>query len=138
MNQIPSAVDFDPRKKAFVLVEFPYPSGEGLHMGHAFSFTGGDIYARYQRMLGKNVLFPMGWDAFGLPTENYAIRTGRKPQDVTRQNTATFHRQMERLGLSFDWFKSPNPFFYYAAFFYLACIVVNWWYYARKGAEKPC
>ena len=99
----PVAIDFGSNEKLYVLVEFPYPSGAGLHIGHAFSFTGGDVYARYQRMRGKNVLFPIGWDAFGLPTENYAIRTGRPPQDVTAENTATFRRQMEVLGLSFDW-----------------------------------
>jgi len=98
-----SARDFGPQEKLFVLVEFPYPSGAGLHIGHAFSFTGGDVYARYQRMRGMNVLFPIGWDAFGLPTENYAIRTGRPPQEVTDENTATFRRQMQALGLSFDW-----------------------------------
>jgi leucyl-tRNA synthetase len=95
--------DFGSQDKLFVLVEFPYPSGSGLHIGHAFSFTGGDVYARYQRMRSKNVLFPIGWDAFGLPTENYAIRTGRAPQEVTDENTATFRRQMEALGLSFEW-----------------------------------
>src|SRR5512140_2971551 len=95
--------DFSNREKSFVLVEFPYPSGSGLHLGHTFSFTGGDVYARFQRMQGKNVLFPIGWDAFGLPTENYAIRTGRPPQDVTRENTAMFRDQMQRLGLSFNW-----------------------------------
>ena len=62
--------DFDEREKYYALVEFPYPSGSGLHIGHAFSFTGGDVFARYQRMMGKNVLFPIGWDAFGLPTEH--------------------------------------------------------------------
>jgi leucyl-tRNA synthetase len=102
MPNVP-ARDFSPQEKLYVLVEFPYPSGTGLHIGHTFSFTGGDVYTRYQRMQGKNVLFPMGWDAFGLPTENYAIRTGRPPQEVTDENTATFRRQMESLGLSFDW-----------------------------------
>ncbi len=97
------AQDNSDQQKMYVLVEFPYPSGSGLHIGHAFTFTGGDVYARFQRMLGKNVLFPIGWDAFGLPTENYAIRTGRPPQDVTRENTAMFKQQMQRLGLSFDW-----------------------------------
>jgi len=97
------ARDFDERPKMYVLVEFPYPSGVGLHMGHAFTFTGGDVYARFQRMQGKNVLFPIGYDAFGLPTENYALRTGRQPQDVTRENTVIFRQQMEQLGLSFDW-----------------------------------
>lgn len=97
------AQDSSDQSKYYVMVEFPYPSGAGLHIGHAFSFTGGDVYARYQRMQGKNVLFPIGWDAFGLPTENYAIRTGRPPQDVTRENTNMFREQMKRLGLSFDW-----------------------------------
>src|SRR3989339_682830 len=85
-SDIYSAKDFDKRKKKYVLVEFPYPSGSGLHVGHAFSFTGGDVYARYQRMRGYNVLFPMGWDAFGLPTENFAIKMKRKPAEVTGEN----------------------------------------------------
>ena len=72
----------DKKDKKYVLVEFPYPSGSGLHIGHAFSFTGGDVQARFWRMRGKKVLFPMGWDAFGLPTENFAIRTKKKPQTV--------------------------------------------------------
>jgi leucyl-tRNA synthetase len=100
--------DFSKRDKIYVLVEFPYPSGSGLHLGHTFSFTGGDVYARFQRMQGKNVLFPIGWDAFGLPTENFAIRSGRKPQDVTRENTAAFREQMQRLGFSFDWDRVVN------------------------------
>ena len=97
------AQDFDEREKYYALVEFPYPSGSGLHIGHAFSFTGGDVFARYQRMMGKNVLFPIGWDAFGLPTENYAIRSARCPQEETAENTATYRRQMKQLGLSFNW-----------------------------------
>ncbi|HMN60816.1 MAG TPA: leucine--tRNA ligase [Anaerolinea sp.] len=102
-------------KKFYMLVEFPYPSGIGLHLGHAFTFTGGDIYARFQRMQGKEVLFPMGFDAFGLPTENYAIRARRKPQEVTAENTAAFRRQMDELGLSFDWsraFSTTDPDYY--------------------------
>ncbi len=109
------AKDLRSQEKMYVLVEFPYPSGSGLHIGHSFSFTGGDVYARYQRMQGKNVLFPMGWDAFGLPTENYAIRTHRPPQEVTAENTAAFRRQMEALGLSFDWERvvdSTDPAYY--------------------------
>ena len=97
------AVDFDKRKKKYVLVEFPYPSGSGLHVGHAFMMVGGDVYARYHRMLGENVLFPMGWDAFGLPTENYALKTGISPQTATKENTDVFKKQMKQLGLSFDW-----------------------------------
>ncbi|HSJ89515.1 MAG TPA: leucine--tRNA ligase, partial [Anaerolineales bacterium] len=102
------AEDFSEKKKIYVLAEFPYPSGTGLHIGHAFTYTGGDVYARFQRMQGRNVLFPMGWDAFGLPTENYAIRTGQKPQVVTKANTANFRKEMESLGFSFDWSREVN------------------------------
>ena len=103
------AVDFDKtREKKYVLVEFPYPSGSGLHVGHAFSMTGADVYARYMRMKGFNVLFPMGWDAFGLPTENYALRTGISPQKATKDNTQKFREQMDQLGLSFDWTREVN------------------------------
>ena len=94
--------------KKYILVEFPYPSGSGLHVGHAFSFTGGDVYARFKRMQGENVLFPMGWDAFGLPTENYAIKMKRKPQEVTKENTDMFRNQMKDLAFSFDWSREVN------------------------------
>jgi len=95
-------------RKKYVLVEFPYPSGSGLHIGHAFSFTGADVYARFNRMMGYNVLFPMGWDAFGLPTENYAIKMKRKPQEITKENTDHFRSQMKRLAFSFDWEREVN------------------------------
>ncbi len=91
------------KEKKYVLNEFPYPSGSGLHIGHAFSLTGSDIYARFKRMQGYQVMFPMGWDAFGLPTENFAIKNKRKPQEVTAENTAIFKKQMERLAFSLDW-----------------------------------
>jgi len=96
------------KNKKYILVEFPYPSGSGLHVGHAFSFTGGDVYARFKRMQGENVLFPMGWDAFGLPTENYAIKMKRKPQEVTKENTDMFRSQMKDLAFSFDWSREVN------------------------------
>ncbi len=95
--------DDSEKEKKYVLVEFPYPSGLGLHIGHAFTFTGGDVYARFKRMQGYNVLFPMGWDAFGLPTENYAIKTKQRPQRVTADNTTVFEEQMKKLAFSFDW-----------------------------------
>lgn len=100
--------DDSKKEKKYILVEFPYPSGSGLHVGHAFSFTGSDVYARFKRMKGYEVLFPMGWDAFGLPTENFAIKTKRKPQDVTSENTEMFKKQMKRLAFSFDWTKEIN------------------------------
>ena len=104
-----SRAEIDSKKeKKYVLAEFPYPSGSGLHMGHAFSYTGADIYARYQRMKGFNVLFPMGWDAFGLPTENYAIKTKQKPQVVTKNNTDNYRKEMKHLAFSFDWSREVN------------------------------
>ena len=106
--EISRAENESKKEKKYILVEFPYPSGSGLHVGHAFSFTGGDVYARFNRMMGYNVLFPMGWDAFGLPTENYAIKMKRKPQEVTRENTDHFRSQMKKLAYSFDWDREVN------------------------------
>ncbi len=94
--------------KTYVLGMFPYPSGAGLHVGHVRIYTATDVLARYYRMQGKSVLYPMGWDAFGLPTENYAIKTGIKPQEATTQNIATFKSQMQSLGFSYDWKKEVN------------------------------
>ncbi len=102
------AEDFSKKPKKYLLVEFPYPSGDGLHVGHCRSYTALDILARKSRMDGFNVLFPMGWDAFGLPTENYAIKTGKHPREITRQNTDNFRRQMKSLGFSFDWSREIN------------------------------
>jgi leucyl-tRNA synthetase len=96
------------KKKFYLLVEFPYPSGDGLHVGHCRSFTAFDIIARKKRMQGFNVLYPMGWDAFGLPTENFAIRKGVHPSVVTKKNTDNFRSQMKNLGLSFDWSREIN------------------------------
>ena len=91
------------KQKYYILVEFPYPSGDGLHVGHARSYIALDILARKKRKEGLNVLFPMGWDAFGLPTENYAIKTGIHPTIATKKNTEIFKAQQKSLGLSFDW-----------------------------------
>ena len=96
------------KEKFYCLIEFPYPSGAGLHMGHPRSYTALDVLARKRRMQGFNVLYPIGWDAFGLPTENYAIKTGRKPQEVTKENIDTFRRQLQSLGISFDWSREVN------------------------------
>lgn len=94
--------------KFYALVEFPYPSGQGLHVGHPRPYTAMDIVARKRRMDGYNVLFPMGWDAFGLPTENYAIKNHIHPEIVTRDNVSNFKRQIKSLGLSFDWNREIN------------------------------
>ncbi len=102
------ATDDTKREKYYYLVEFPYPSGDGLHVGHVRSYTALDIMARHKRMQGYNVLYPMGWDAFGLPTENYAIKNKIAPQLATKRNVATFKRQMQSLGFSFDWSREIN------------------------------
>ncbi len=94
--------------KYFALVEFPYPSGQGLHVGHPRPYTALDIVSRKKRMQGYNVLFPMGWDAFGLPTENYAIKNKIHPKIVTENNVARFKSQLKALGLSFDWSREIN------------------------------
>lgn len=91
------------KPKFYALVEFPYPSGAGLHVGHPRSYTALDVVARKKRMDGFNVLFPMGWDAFGLPAEAYAIKTGIHPSITTKQNIETFRRQLQAIGFSFDW-----------------------------------
>lgn len=91
------------RPKFYVLDMFPYPSGSGLHVGHPEGYTATDILARYKRMNGHNVLHPMGWDSFGLPAENYAIKTGTHPGKITKENIQTFKRQLKSLGLSYDW-----------------------------------
>ena len=94
--------------KYYALVEFPYPSGQGLHVGHPRSYTALDIVARKRRLEGYNVLYPMGWDAFGLPTENYAIKNHIHPEIVTQKNVAHFKEQLQSLGFSFDWSREIN------------------------------
>ena len=97
------AVNNSDKEKFYALIEFPYPSGAGLHVGHARAFMGMEVLCRKKRMEGKNVLFPIGFDAFGLPTENYAIKTGIHPRIVTDRNIAKFTEQLKSIGFSFDW-----------------------------------
>jgi leucyl-tRNA synthetase len=105
----PGEKGFDPAKpKFYVLDMFPYPSGAGLHVGHPEGYTATDIVARYKRMRGFNVLHPMGWDAFGLPAEQYAIKTGQHPAITTRENVAKFKSQLKRIGFSYDWQREIN------------------------------
>jgi leucyl-tRNA synthetase len=100
--------DGAPGEKKFFLDMFPYPSGDGLHVGHVRNYTITDIAARFSRMQGNNVLHPIGWDAFGLPTENYAIKTGVSPQVATKANSDNFRAQMKKVGLAFDWDREIN------------------------------
>jgi leucyl-tRNA synthetase len=102
------AVEDPSKKKYYALVEFPYPSGQGLHIGHPRPYTAMDIVSRKRRMEGYSVLFPIGWDAFGLPTENYAIKNHIHPAIVTQKNIARFTEQLKALGLSFDWDRQVN------------------------------
>lgn len=96
------------QKKFYALDMFPYPSGAGLHVGHPEGYTATDIVSRYKRMQGYNVLHPMGWDAFGLPAEQYALDTGNDPRGFTKQNIQTFKRQIQELGFSYDWDREVN------------------------------
>jgi leucyl-tRNA synthetase len=90
-------------KKLYVLDMFPYPSGAGLHIGHPLGYTGTDIFSRYKRLQGYQVLHPMGYDAFGLPAEQHAINTGEHPANITKKNCANFTKQLKQLGFSYDW-----------------------------------
>src|SRR3990172_1431035 len=106
----------DPNKeKYYILDMFPYPSGAGLHVGHVTGYTATDIIARYMRTKGYNVLHPMGWDSFGLPAEQYAIRTGTHPAKTTEENINTYRRQLKSLGFSYDWSReiaTSDPAYY--------------------------
>ena len=107
-NKTFAASDETDREKYYILDMFPYPSGAGLHVGHPEGYTATDIVARYQRARGKNVLHPIGWDAFGLPTEQYAIQTGKRPQDTSEENIKTFRGQLQRIGFYYDYDREVN------------------------------
>src|SRR5262245_28823254 len=96
------------RPKFYALDMFPYPSGDGLHVGHPEGYTATDITSRYKRRTGFNVLHPMGWDAFGLPAEQYAIKTGQHPRLTTDRNVQRFRTQLQRLGFCYDWDREIN------------------------------
>lgn len=114
-NQTFKAVTGDKKEPYYILVEFPYPSGAGLHVGHVRSYTAQDALARMKRMQGYNVLYPMGWDAFGAPAEQYAIKNHIHPKEAVKENIHTFKNQMKDLGFSFDWsreFSTTDPEYY--------------------------
>src|SRR3954469_22990138 len=135
----PGEPGFDPAKpKYYVLDMFPYPSGAGLHVGHPEGYTATDIISRYKRLNGFNVLHPMGWDAFGLPAEQYAIRTGQHPSITTRENVAKFKTQLKRIGFSYDWEREINttdPGYYKWTQWIFLQIYNSWFNPETKKAE---
>jgi len=136
----PGEENFDPAKpKYYVLDMFPYPSGAGLHVGHPEGYTATDIIARYQRMRGYNVLHPMGWDAFGLPAEQYAIKTGQHPAVTTAQNVARFKEQLKKIGFAYDWQREVNTtdpgYFKWTQWIFLK--LYNSWFNAESNKAEP-
>jgi len=125
--------------KYYILDMFPYPSGAGLHVGHPEGYTATDILARYQRMRGKHVLHPMGWDAFGLPAEQYAIKTGQHPRQTTEENVANFKRQIKSLGFSYDWSREVNTtepgYFKWSQWVFLK--LYNSWFNPATNKAEP-
>jgi len=114
-NQTFKAVNLSNKPKFYVLDMFPYPSGAGLHVGHPLGYIASDIYARYKRHKGFNVLHPQGYDSFGLPAEQYAIQTGQHPAKTTKENIKTYRRQLDQIGFSFDWsreVRTSDPSYY--------------------------
>lgn len=114
-NKIYNVNEDDTKEKYYVLDMFPYPSGSGLHVGHPLGYIASDIYARYKRLKGYNVLHPMGYDSFGLPTEQYAIQTGIHPAVATKENTERYRKQLDQIGFSYDWSRevqTSDPYYY--------------------------
>jgi len=126
-------------KKIYVLDMYPYPSGSGLHVGHPEGYTATDIYSRFKRMNGFNVLHPMGWDAFGLPAERYAMQTNVHPKLTTEENVNTFRRQIKSLGLSYDWEREVNTTDpkYYKWTQWIFLQIYNSWYDKRVEKARP-
>ncbi|MFA6467388.1 MAG: leucine--tRNA ligase [Bacteroidota bacterium] len=138
-NQTYKTVEDPSRKKLFVLDMFPYPSGAGLHVGHPEGYTATDIFTRFQRLNGVNVLHPMGWDAFGLPAERYAMQTNIHPSVTTEENINNFRRQIKMLGLSYDWSREVNTTdpLYYKWTQWIFLQIYGSWYDFRLGKARP-
>src|SRR6266481_3373628 len=136
----PGEKGFDPVKPKFYILDmFPYPSGAGLHVGHPEGYTATDILSRYRRACGYNVLHPMGWDAFGLPAEQYAVKTGQHPRQTTEENIATFKRQIKSLGFSYDWSReldTTDPkYFKWTQWIFLQ--LYNSWFNPQTNKAEP-
>ncbi len=131
--------DFEKKPKLYILDMFPYPSGAGLHVGHPEGYTATDIVCRYKRMKGYSVLHPMGWDAFGLPAERYAMQTNIHPSITTNQNINTFRRQIKMLGLSYDWDREINTTDpqYYKWTQWIFLQIYNSWFDPREKKARP-
>jgi len=136
----PGEKNFDPAKPKFYILDmFPYPSGAGLHVGHPEGYTATDILARYKRTRGFSVLHPMGWDAFGLPAEQYAIKTGQHPAITTRENVAKFKSQLKRIGFSYDWQREVNTTDprYYKWTQWIFLQIYNSWFNPETNRAEP-
>ena len=126
------------KPKYYVLDMFPYPSGAGLHVGHPLGYIASDIYARYKRHKGFNVLHPQGYDSFGLPAEQYAIQTGQHPAITTESNIKTYRRQLDQIGFSFDWsreVRTSNPNYYKWTQWIFIQLFESWYNYDTNKAE---
>ena len=125
------------KPKYYVLDMFPYPSGAGLHVGHPLGYIASDIYSRYKRLKGFNVLHPMGFDSFGLPAEQYALDTGQHPAETTKKNIATFKQQLDNIGFCYDWSRevqaTRNIINGRSGFFYNSSIAIS-----VTQKKKPC
>ena len=127
------------RPKFYVLDMFPYPSGAGLHVGHPLGYIASDIYSRYKRLKGFNVLHPMGYDAYGLPAEQYAIQTGQHPAITTEKNIARYREQLDKIGFCYDWSREVRTCEpgYYKWTQWAFVQMFNHWYCNRANAAKP-
>ena len=140
-NQTFAADNHSDKPKYYVLDMFPYPSGAGLHVGHPLGYIASDIYARFKRHKGFNVLHPMGYDSFGLPAEQYAIQTGQHPEKTTRENIARYREQLDKIGFSFDWqreVRTSNPDYYKWTQWIFIQLFNSWYNKTTKKAESIC
>ena len=138
-NKTYNVTEDSDKEKYYVLDMFPYPSGAGLHVGHPLGYIASDVFARYKRLKGYNVLHPMGYDSFGLPTEQYAIQTGIHPEVATQKNTKRYRNQLEKIGFSYDWSREiqtsdPN---YYKWTQWIFKQLFNSFYCNKENKAKP-